>query len=404
MEETVIKRVFAWLAVLILLLGASLPAQAEDAADAKARTTATLKLRKEPDTSAKVLDTYKKDTAVTILEWGETWCHVQVGKRTGYMMTEYLSIPEGAMPAQKENQAEEKTAESAAPEKTLTAPGRTDFEPVSGEPLCDPAYLLDEGMEPVLTSTTYQSQNVYINISSHWVDHGSDRADVYVADIYVRSLDCFQRGLAGQWKKNTAKITAISEKYGAILSMTSDSAENLDMGWVIMNGEVLRKTKNRKRDLCVLYTNGEMAVIPAGELVHDQIAALAENGDIWQTFLFGPALLDSEGRAMTEFNSTVGVHNPRSIIGYYEPGHYCFVQVDGRGTQSRVSPGRTNKGLTLTQVSQFMEELGCTAAYNLDGGQSSVMYFNGGVFSTPQNGGRKLGDVVMIVEPKSIGD
>ena len=395
-----INRVIAWLAVLILLLGAALPAQMEGAADAQARTTATLKLRKAPDTSAKVLDTYKKDTIVTILEWGETWCHVQIGKRTGYMMTEYLSIPEDAMPAAKEAAPEA----ASAPERSVTAPGRTDFEPAPGEPLCDPSYLLDEGMDPIRTSTTYQSQNIYISISSHWVDHGSDRADVYVADIYVRSLDCFQRGLADQWKKGTAKITAISEKYGAILSMTSDSAENLDLGWVIMNGQILRKTKNRKRDLCVLYTNGEMAVIPAGELVHDQIAALAENGEIWQTFLFGPALLDSEGKAMTTFNSTVGVHNPRSIIGYFEPGHYCFVQVDGRGTQSRVSPGRTNKGLTLTQVSQFMEELGCTAAYNLDGGQSSVMYFSGGVFSTPQNGGRRLGDVVMIVELEAAGD
>ena len=390
------KRMIVWFVVLALFFSAALPVQAESAADGYARTTTSLKLRKEPDASAKVLDTYKKDTPVTILEWGETWCRVQVGKRTGYMMTEYLSIPQSAMPAQKE----EKAAESGESRSASAAPGRTDFQPTPGEPLCDPAYLLDEGQEIIRTSTTYQSQNIYISISSHWVDHGSDRADVYVADIYVRSLESFQRGLADQWKKGTAKITAISEKYGAILSMTSDSAENLDMGWVIMNGEILRKTKNRKRDLCILYTNGEMAVIPAGELVHEQIAALAQGGEIWQTFLFGPALLDSEGKHMTEFNSSVGIHNPRSIIGYYEPGHYCFVQVDGRGTQSRLSPGRTNKGLTLAQVSQFMEELGCKAAYNLDGGQSSVMYFNGGIFSTPQKGGRKLGDVVMIVEPE----
>lgn len=388
------KRVFALLTVLILLTGLALSAQAEET---QAHTLTSLKLRKEPDASAKVLDTYKKGTGVTILEWGETWCHVQIGKRSGYMMTEYLEIPEGAMPAP----AEEKTpdAVSGGGDTALPAPGRTDFQPEPGQPLCDPSFLLEEGQEPVRTSTTYQSQNLYISISSHWVDHGSDRADVYVADIYVRSLDSFRRGLADQWKKGTAKITAISEKYGAILSMTSDSAENLDKGWVIMNGLTLRHTKNSKRDLCVLYTNGEMAVIPAGELKHDQIAALAEQGQIWQTFLFGPALLDSEGKRMTTFNSTVGVHNPRSIIGYYAPGHYCFVQVDGRGTQSRLSPGRTNKGLTLAQVSQFMEELGCKAAYNLDGGQSSVMYFNGGIYSTPQNGGRRLGDVVMLVEP-----
>ena len=86
------------LPVLLLTVLLSASACAEEA-DEQARTLTSLTLRKEPDASARVLDTYKKGTAVTVLKWGETWCQVQVGKRTGYMMTEYLSIPESAMPA-----------------------------------------------------------------------------------------------------------------------------------------------------------------------------------------------------------------------------------------------------------------------------------------------------------------
>lgn len=52
----------------------------------------TLHLRKAPNASATVLNTYKKGTKVTILENDGTWCKVQVGKRTGYMMTQYLDI------------------------------------------------------------------------------------------------------------------------------------------------------------------------------------------------------------------------------------------------------------------------------------------------------------------------
>ena len=382
------KRFLALFMAAILLFSLVSCAFSESKEDEAAYTLTSLKLRKSPDTSSSVVDTYKKGTNVIILKYGDEWCQVQIGKRKGYMMTEYLYIPESAIPS----------PEEAAEASLSSAPGRSDYRPLPGECLCDSSLLLDEGQEPVVTSTSYQSPNIYINISSVWADYGSDCADVYVADIYVRSLSCFQRGLADKWKKGTAKIQKIAEKYNAILAMTSDSAENLDMGWVIMNGETLRKTKNRKRDLCVLYTNGEMAVILADELDHDQIAELAENGEIWQTFLFGPSLLDKEGKHMTEFNSTVGVHNPRSVIGYYSPGHYCFVQVDGRGTDSRLTPGRKNRGLTLTELSRFMEDLGCVSAYNLDGGQSSVMYFNDGIHSTPQNGGRRLGDVVMIVE------
>ncbi len=73
--------------------------------------------------------------------------------------------------------------------------------------------------------------------------------------------------------------------------------------------------------------------------------------------------------------------------------------VDGRKTQSQLESGKKNRGLTLTELSQFMESLGCAAAYNLDGGQSSVMYFNGEIHSTPDKGGRRLGDALIICEP-----
>ena len=377
-EDAVKKRMIVWLAALMAAIGALLPGGAF--ASDTAVTLASLKLRSGPSASAKVLDTYKKGTEVTVLGLDGDWCKVKIGNRVGYMMAEYLDIPDGLEIAPVE----------------VVAPGRSDFRPEPGESLCDTAYLLDEGQEPVITGTSYQSANVFIDITSSRVGN----TDVYVADIYVRSLDSFRRGLANKWKNGTAKISKIAEKFSAILAMTSDSAENLDAGWVIMNGETLRRTKNRKRDLCVLYTNGEMAVIPAAELVHEDIAALAEAGEIWQTFLFGPSLLDGDGHAFEKFDSTVGIQNPRSVIGYYGPGHYCFVQVDGRRTASQVEKGKKNRGLTLTELSGFMETLGCKAAYNLDGGQSSVMYFNGKIHSTPQNGSRRLGDVVMIVEPE----
>jgi exopolysaccharide biosynthesis protein len=40
------------------------------------------------------------------------------------------------------------------------------------------------------------------------------------------------------------------------------------------------------------------------------------------------------------------VKNPRSAIGYYEPGHYCFIVVDGR--QNGYSDGMTLDELAQT--------------------------------------------------------
>ena len=264
--------------------------------------------------------------------------------------------------------------------------------------LCDPTMLLPEGDEPVWTDSSYQSENVCISITSERYLN----TDIYVADIYVRSITSFQRGMAsGKWKGATQRIDKIAKANEGIIAMTGDNSANLSVGWVIANGKICRKTSNRKRELCLLYSSGEMVILEPGDIVAADIAAGVESGEIWQSFLFGPGLLTADGKAKTTFNSDVKPKNPRSVIGYYEPGHYCFVQVDGRKSASKLEKGKKNAGLTLAELSAYMETLGCASAYNLDGGQSSLMYFKDGIYSSPYKNGRRLGDVVLIREPEA---
>ena len=81
-------------------------------------------------------------------------------------------------------------------------------------------------------------------------------------------------------------------------------------------------------------------------------------------------------------------HNPRTAIGYYEPGHYCFVVVDGRGE---------SVGVTLSSLSRLMEDLGCKAAYNLDGGDSAQLWWNGEIVSAASNTSRVIGDIIYLL-------
>ena len=76
------------------------------------------------------------------------------------------------------------------------------------------------GSEPIVTETSYQSEDVNITITTR---RASD-SDVYVADIYVRSVECFLRGHAGdKYGKATAKVTKLAENRDAIIAMTGDS-------------------------------------------------------------------------------------------------------------------------------------------------------------------------------------
>ena len=86
------KRIIACLAALALLAGMIGWAAADEITYTGTVTGGSLHLRKEPDSSAKVIQTYKSGTQVEILENDGTWCKVTVGKNTGYMMTQYLDI------------------------------------------------------------------------------------------------------------------------------------------------------------------------------------------------------------------------------------------------------------------------------------------------------------------------
>jgi exopolysaccharide biosynthesis protein len=118
-------------------------------------------------------------------------------------------------------------------------------------------------------------------------------------------------------------------------------------------------------------------------------AQKAIKGGVYQTWDFGPALLDRDGKAISEFTTGIAGKNPRCAIGYYEPGHYCLVLVDGR--QEGYS-----MGLTLTELAQLFEDMGCKRAYNLDGGQSANMAYLGKLHNVPTRGGREVSDLIYI--------
>lgn len=257
-------------------------------------------------------------------------------------------------------------------------------------------HFLPAGSDPIVTETSYQSEDVHITISTR---RAAD-SDVYVADIYVRSVECFQRGHAGdKYGKATAKVAEMAANRDAILAMTGDSGHYFTKGWAISNGVINKDSPNRLRDIAILYRDGTMVGVDNKDIDNDQIRADADAGNIWHIFLFGPTLLDAEGKARpkAEFEDcNVRRANPRSVIGYFEPGHYCFVQVDGRSTKSALEDGKKNKGIEMWDLAVLMEELGCKVAYNLDGGQSSMLYYDGAVISTPYKGGRQVGDIVYI--------
>ncbi len=240
------------------------------------------------------------------------------------------------------------------------------------------------------TENTYTSSDISIKVNQYTENLGGSIVTYYVADIYIADIACLQSGFADDTYGigYAEDLLDMDESFHAILAINGDYYGNGEDGVVIRNGEVYRRTKSES-DVCVLYYDGTMKTYPADELDVDE--AIADGA--YQAWSFGPRLLDGAGGSMTEFtaNRHIKEANPRTAIGYYEPGHYAFVVVDGR--QKGYSAG-----MTLTQLSELFEQLGCKAAYNLDGGKSSGMSFYDTMVNRPSGGGREVSDCIMIKE------
>lgn len=176
----------------------------------------------------------------------------------------------------------------------------------------------------------------------------------YVADVHVSSIQCLQAGISSVGR--TAAVTEIARENKAVLAINGDFFHNMHKGLIVRNGVVLRRVIGTS-DLCVLGKDGVMKKYEPGDYSAEEILEM----NPWQVWSFGPALLDC-GLPRTEFNtsSAISRRNPRTAIGYYEPGHYCFVVIDGRSMGG-------SKGASMKELARLMSDLGCAEAYNLDG-------------------------------------
>lgn len=234
---------------------------------------------------------------------------------------------------------------------------------------------------------TWENENARISLTTY----KEYDTKIYVADIVLTSAQYLKTAFAEDtYGKNiTADTSEIASTHGAILAINGDYYGARESGVVIRNGIVYREPETGEEMLC-LYADGSMKVVSAeGETGE----ALVKSG-VWQAFSFGPGLIE-EGKIAVTAEDEVGramASNPRTAIGMISPLHYVFVVSDGRTEESA--------GLSLSELAAFLKSLGATEAYNLDGGGSSTLWFNGSVVNQPTTNGtikeRSVSDIVYI--------
>ena len=249
------------------------------------------------------------------------------------------------------------------------------------------AWRFSEG--EVLTGHSYSDRSVSISWNAYRDELNYSRpVTFYVADVLVQDITSLTTAFAkGTYTAGGRRpMETIAKNNNCIVAISGDFARWHANGLIVRNGEVFRQQRFTS-DLGVLYRDGVLETYEPGTISVEEIM---EN-DPWQSWHFGPELLDHEGNPKTRFNTSVGGSNPRSAIGYFEPGHYCLVLVDGR-------QGKYSGGLTMKELAQLMYTLGCVRAYNLDGGATAHMTWLNDVINSPSKD-RQVNDIICVCFP-----
>ena len=247
----------------------------------------------------------------------------------------------------------------------------------------------DSPFAPVITDSMYRDENILITVT----EYRYEDSNVYVADVVLSSPEYLKTAFARDiFGRNIAEETSvIAEANSAILAVNGDFYGSQEKCYVIRNGVLYRDTPAGSRQDLVIYKDGSAEIIQENKI---KAAELMERG-AYHVFSFGPPLVQDGEIAIPKrgLHSHTAVDNPRTAIGIMDALHYVFVTVDGRTKDST--------GLTAMELAEFMISLGATTAYNLDGGGSATMYFNGKVINQPTYKGkdieeREVSDIVYI--------
>lgn len=215
-----------------------------------------------------------------------------------------------------------------------------------------------------------------------------DNSVYHVAHVQIADPTQLRTALSCEpGDKTKAAPSVIAGAYNAVVAINGDSYLFRSKGYIVRQGQALRKSPSTDLDMLIIDTAGDFHALrqPTRQSLNEAL----KKWDVAQCFAFGPVLV-MDGQVQTVYNGygfSAQDKSPRTAIGQVGPLSYVLVVVDGRLESSR--------GVTHKQLAEFMGSLGCIVAFNLDGGGSSTLLFGGQVYNSLSEGSeRDISDII----------
>ena len=225
-------------------------------------------------------------------------------------------------------------------------------------------------------------------------------SDVYVSYIKIATASQLRTAVAGSSLKSTHtnQVSKIAKNYNAIVAVNGDYFIDTLGGYITRQGQTVRTALSDNLDFLFIDQYGDFHILLAGkENQEHDINAFLSKSELVNGFFFGPALVkDGEMLSISkDYHFSPEAANPRAGICQLAPLTYAIVTVNGRSN--------TSVGVTLSEFAEIMYDLGAIQAYNLDGGNSATLVYNGEVFNDKPQDERDVSDIIYFATATGAG-
>lgn len=202
-----------------------------------------------------------------------------------------------------------------------------------------------------------------------------------VARVKIAHPSQLRTGLENEKASRNNKISSMAKKHNAVVAIGGDFFADAKNGYIVRQYKEFRKSPKSVYDMLLVDNKGDFHIILRSDAEELKALLTSEELTFPNIFNFGPALIkdgvlletpqyyiDNGNRYNIKSKS-----EPRCAIGQMGELEYMFVVVDGRRKDS--------DGCSTAELAEWMFSQGCQQAYNLDGGNSALMWFGGENYS-----------------------
>lgn len=211
------------------------------------------------------------------------------------------------------------------------------------------------------------------------------------SEIKVTHPSQFRRYLAGnEYDSSYAYgVSKMGNMVNAVLASSADFYRGRNHGIIVYQGQVMRTDFSDLVDACFIDKNGDMILVPAGEIMGMEAAQkFVDDNQIDFSLAFGPILVRDGKRCEPDkyYLGEIYDHYARAALCQKDDLHYIIVMANGKDSHWS-SPD-------IHTFANHIENLQCKMAYTLDGGRTGTVAMNGEVLNPLKYAERWISDII----------